>query len=249
VRRFLQAALSLVFWLFVSASSIVLFPVALLIWLVSLPFDRQLRALHLFTCFWASLYTWINPTWRVEIEGRERIERRRPYIMVANHQSLLDILVMFRLFVHFKWVSKIEAFRVPFIGWNMSLNRYIKLRRGDAGSISRMLSACERAVRAGSSIMIFPEGTRSRDGKLRAFKHGAFTLARSLGASILPVVVSGTGRALPRRGFVLSGTHTIRIRVLDEIPADAWIDRSVEEMAEGVRQMFAVELGEVAGSS
>jgi 1-acyl-sn-glycerol-3-phosphate acyltransferase len=249
VRRFFQATLSLVFWLFVSASSIALFPVALLIWLVSLPFDRQLRALHMFTCFWASLYTWVNPTWRVEIEGRERIGRRTPYIMVANHQSLLDILVMFRLFVHFKWVSKIEAFRVPFIGWNMSLNRYIKLRRGDAGSISRMLSACERTVRSGSSIMMFPEGTRSRDGRLRAFKHGAFTLARSLGASILPVVVSGTGRALPRRGFLLSGRHTIRIRVLDEIPADAWLDRSVDEMAERVRQMFASELGEVAGSA
>jgi len=241
--------LSLAFWLFVSASSIVLFPVALLIWLVTLPFDRQLRALHMFTCFWASLYTWINPAWRVEIEGRERIEKSTPYIIVANHQSLLDILVMFRLFVHFKWVSKIEAFRVPFIGWNMSLNRYIKLRRGDPGSISRMLSACERTVRSGSSIMIFPEGTRSRDGKLRAFKHGAFTLARSLGASILPVVVSGTGRALPSRGFVLSGVHTIRIRVLDEIPADTWLDRSVEEMADRVREMFAVELGEVAGSA
>ncbi len=249
VRKFLRAALSLAFWLFVSLSSIILFPVALLIWLVSLPFDRQLRVLHMFTCFWASLYTWFNPAWRVKIEGRERICPRTPYIIVANHQSLLDILVMFRLFVHFKWVSKIEAFSVPFIGWNMSLNRYIKLRRGDAGSISRMLAACERTVRSGSSIMMFPEGTRSRDGRLRAFKHGAFTLARKLGASILPVVVSGTGRALPRRGFVLSGMHEISIRVLDEIPADAWIDQPVEAMAEKVRTMFAVELGEVQGPS
>ena len=244
MKRLLLAALSLLFWVFVSVTSIAMFPVALLIWLVSLPFDGQLRALHMFTCFWASLYTWVNPAWRITIEGRERIAPRTPYIIVANHQSLLDILVMFRLFVHFKWVSKIEAFRVPFIGWNMSLNRYIKLRRGDAGSNSRMLAACERTIRAGSSIMIFPEGTRSRDGKLRAFKHGAFTLARRLRASILPVVVSGTGRALPRRGFVLSGVHTISIRVLDEIPADEWIDQPVEAMAERVRQMFAVELGE-----
>ncbi|MBW2263186.1 MAG: 1-acyl-sn-glycerol-3-phosphate acyltransferase [Deltaproteobacteria bacterium] len=242
----MQAALSLVFWLFLTVSSAILFQAALLIWLVSLPFDRQLRVLHMFTCFWASLYTWINPAWRVKIEGRDRIAPRTPYIIVANHQSLLDILVMFRLFVHFKWVSKIEVFRLPFIGWNMSLNRYIKLRRGDARSISTMLAGCERTLRSGSSIMMFPEGTRSRDGRLRTFKHGAFTLARKLGASILPVVVSGTGRALPRRGFVLSGIHKIRIKVLEEIPADSWSDQSVEAMAEEVRGIFAVELGEVS---
>ena len=94
-------------------------------------FDRRLVLLHRFTCFWASLYTWLNPAWRVRIEGREKIRPRTAYVMVANHQSLLDILVLFRLFTHFKWVSKIENFRVPCVGWNMSLNRYIKLRRGD----------------------------------------------------------------------------------------------------------------------
>ena len=68
--------------------------------------------------------------------------------MVANHLSLLDILVLFRLFRHFKWVSKIENFRIPCIGWNMSLNRYIKLRRGDRESIVQMMEACEKTLRA-----------------------------------------------------------------------------------------------------
>ena len=76
--------------------------------------------LHRFTCFWASLYTWCNPVWRVRVEGREKIRPDATYVMVANHQSFLDILVLFRLFRHFKWVSKIEKFRVPCIGWNMS---------------------------------------------------------------------------------------------------------------------------------
>ena len=96
-----RRALSLVFWVFLAGSSIVLFPVAVLIWAVTAPFDRRRALLHRFTCFWASLYTWLNPAWRVRVEGRDRIRPDAAYVMVANHQSLLDILVLFRLFVHF----------------------------------------------------------------------------------------------------------------------------------------------------
>src|SRR5437762_5827158 len=147
-----RRALSLVFWVFLVVSSIVLFPVALVIWALTAPFDRRRALLHRFTCFWASLYTWLNPAWRVRVEGRERIRPDAAYVMVANHQSLLDILVLFRLFVHFKWVSKIENFRVPFIGWNMALNRYIKLRRGDKESIAQMMDACAHTIAAGNSV-------------------------------------------------------------------------------------------------
>src|SRR5213078_5024458 len=191
----LRRALSLVFWLFLVASSIVLFPVAVLIWAVTAPFDRRRALLHRFTCFWASLYTWLNPAWRVRVEGRDRIRPDAAYVMVANHQSFLDILVLFRLFVHFKWVSKIEMFRIPLIGWNMALNRYVSLRRGDRMSITKMMEACERTLAAGSSIMMFPEGTRSPDGRLRAFKPGAFELALRTRTPLLPIVIEGTARA------------------------------------------------------
>jgi len=240
----LRRALSLVFWLFLATSSIVLFPVAVLIWAVTAPFDQRRALLHRFTCFWASLYTWLNPAWRVRVEGRDRIRPDAAYVMVANHQSLLDILVLFRLFVHFKWVSKIENFRVPFIGWNMALNRYIKLRRGSRDSIARALNACERALAQGSSIMMFPEGTRSPDGRLRAFKPGAFTLAQRTGAPILPIVIEGTASALPKRGFVLQGRHAIRVRVLDEIPHASFAREPVEAVTEAVRERFVAALGE-----
>ena len=92
---------SVLFWVFLVASSALLFPVALLVWAASAPFDRRKRLLHQFTCFWASLYTWLNPAWRVRVEGREKIRPEATYVMVANHQSLLDILVLFRLFAHF----------------------------------------------------------------------------------------------------------------------------------------------------
>src|SRR4030095_9492661 len=99
-----QAAFSVLFWAFLTLSSIALFPVALAVWAVTAPFDRRRRALHLFTCFWASLYTWLNPACPLRIEGRERIRPDETYVIVSNHLSLLDILVLFRLFAHFKWV-------------------------------------------------------------------------------------------------------------------------------------------------
>jgi 1-acyl-sn-glycerol-3-phosphate acyltransferase len=234
---------SVLFWAFLVTSSLALFPVALAIWAVTLPFDRRKRLLHQFTCFWASLYSWFNPAWRVHVEGREKIRPGATYVMVANHQSLLDILVLFRLFTHFKWVSKIENFRVPCIGWNMSLNGYVKLRRGDKQSIGEMMSTCARVLDDGSSIMMFPEGTRSPDGRLRAFKHGAFTLAQGSGCPILPILIEGTADALPKRGFVLQGRHAIAIRVLDEIPHEKIVDRPVEEVTREVWQIFADRLG------
>src|SRR5512140_1550245 len=245
----LRRAGSLLFWLFLVASSLLLFPVALLIWALTVLFDRRLVLLHRFTCFWASLYTWLNPVWRVHIAGREKIRPDTAYVMVANHQSLLDILVMFRLFVHFKWVSKIENFRVPAIGWHMSLNRYIKLRRGDKESIAKMMDACATTIAAGNAVMMFPEGTRSFDGRLREFKHGAFTLAQRTGVPLLPIVVYGTANALPKRGFVLQGRHAISIRVLDEIPHASFADKPVEVLTREIRERFARELGETGAVS
>lgn len=235
---------SVVFWAFLAASSIALFPGAVVLFVVTLPFDRRRVALHRYTCFWASLYTWLNPAWRVRVQGREKIDPRRTYVMVANHQSLLDILVLFRLFAHFKWVSKRENFRVPFIGWNMTLNGYVPLTRGDARSIARMMADAERTLVSGSSIMMFPEGTRSADGRLREFKHGAFTLAKRAHADLLPIVVEGTGAALPKKGFVLQGTHDIRIRVLDPIPYESIEDTPVEVLTDDVRDVLAAALGE-----
>jgi 1-acyl-sn-glycerol-3-phosphate acyltransferase len=227
-------------------SSILLFPVAVVVWGLTVLFDRRLVLLHRFTCLWASLYTWTNPAWRVRVEGRERIRRDAAYVLVANHQSLVDILVLFRLFVHFKWVSKIENFRVPCIGWNMSLNRYIRLRRGDRESTRKMMRACERALDEGNSIMMFPEGTRSPDGRLRRFKVGAFALAKNARAPLLPIVIEGSAAALPKRGFVLKGRHDISIRVLDEIPYASFAEKTTDELTSEVHDLFAHELGEVS---
>lgn len=237
---------SLLFWGFLVLSSLLLFPVAVLVWAVTAPFDRQLVWLHRFTCLWASLYTWTNPAWRVSVEGRERIRPDETYVMVANHLSLLDILVLFRLFTHFKWVSKIENFRVPCIGWNMRLNRYIELRRGDRESVLRMLRACEETLAEGNSIMMFPEGTRSPDGRMRAFKPGAFELSLRCDRPVLPIVIRGTSDALPKRGFLLRGRHPIHVRVLEAVRAEGFREAGVEALTAHVRGLIAAELGDGA---
>jgi 1-acyl-sn-glycerol-3-phosphate acyltransferase len=242
MRKAIRAGLSLLFWIFLLSSSALLFPIAVLIWAVTAPFDGRLTALHRFTCFWASLYTWLNPAWRVEIDGRERLQPDRTYVIVANHLSLLDILVLFRLFSHFKWVSKIENFRVPFVGWNMSLNRYIKLRRGNRQSVMRMLDACADALEAGNSVMMFPEGTRSHDGRMRDFKPGAFEIAQRANTPILPIAIEGSGDALPKRGFVLQGRHRIRVHVLDPLPVSEFAARPPEAVANEVRSIIASAL-------
>ncbi|MCP4003619.1 MAG: 1-acyl-sn-glycerol-3-phosphate acyltransferase [bacterium] len=242
MKQLIRVLGSLVFWSFLVASSVALFPFAVAIWALTLAFDRHLRILHQFTCFWASLYTWLNPIWPVKVEGRNKIRRDTAYVIVVNHQSLLDILVLFRLFVHFKWVSKIENFRVPFIGWNMSMNRYIKLVRGDRESIIQMIAESQRTLESGSSIMMFPEGTRSSDGRIRAFKPGAFELAKRTRSPILPIILDGSARALPKRGFVLQGRHPISVRVLDEVSPEQFEDESVEDLTLRLHDLIASHL-------
>ena len=179
------------------------------------------------------------------MRNRERIVDGATYVLVANHQSLLDILVLFRLYTHFKWVSKVEIFRLPFVGWNMTLNRYIAIRRGDRTDAQRMMTACGEALDSGSSIMIFPEGTRSPDGELRDFKHGAFTLALRHGVPMLPIVVDGTLDALPKYGLTLHNRADIVIQVLEPIAVEGFAD--VDALRDHVRGVMSSALATLRG--
>ena len=237
--------IAVLWFTFVGVTSAVFFLIALAIWLFTRPFDPKLKILQQFTCFWAALYTWIIPAWKIQIEGREKIQRDKTYVVVSNHQSMLDILVLFNLFFHFKFVSKIEIFKVPFIGWNMYLNKYISLRRGDRKSVEKMLQVAEKSLAEGNSLLIFPEGSRSPDGKVRPFKTGAFILAKKIQTPILPIVISGTNTALPKYSLNFHGAHDIRIRVLDEIPYESFSGMTDEETAEMVRGIIADQLADL----
>lgn len=227
---------------FVSVTSVFFFMIALILRLVTKPFDPRLKILHQFTCFWAALYTWIIPAWRIHIKGKKNIIPGHTYVVVSNHQSLLDILVLFNLFFHFKFVSKIEIFKVPLIGWNMYLNQYIRLKRGDRKSVEQMMADAEKSLSEGNSILIFPEGSRSPDGKVKPFKPGAFILAQKMQVPILPIVISGTNAALPKYSIDFHGSHDIGIRVLPEIPYETFSAMTVAENADMVRQIIISEL-------
>jgi len=229
---------------FMGVTSMFLFLVALAIWIMTVCLDRRLVLLHMFTSFWAVLYLWIVPAWQVTVSGRERIRPGATYMAVSNHQSQLDILVAFKLFFPFKWVSKAAVFKLPFIGWNMVLNRYIKIKRGRKDSIARMMTAYERTLAAGSSIFFFPEGTRSSTGIVKPFKHGAFTLAQKMKVPILPIVINGTKNALPKNSINFHGRHAIHIQVLDEIPVSRFAALPVEKVAEMVRGIICEHVAE-----
>src|ERR1051325_3423697 len=110
---------SLGYWTFAAGSSFWLYLGALLIWSTTAPFDPTRSVLHRYTCWWGQLYLRCLPGCRVQVEGREKIKAHTAYVLVANHQSAADILALSALNVPFKWISKKENFRIPFVGWNM----------------------------------------------------------------------------------------------------------------------------------
>jgi 1-acyl-sn-glycerol-3-phosphate acyltransferase len=235
-------AFTLFYWLFVFVTMPVFFLVALAIFLVTWPFDRRRVALQLWSCFWASFYVYANPLWRAHVRGRERLRWRGGAVIVANHLSLVDILVLYGLYRPFKWVSKAELFKVPAVGWNMVLNDYVRLIRGDRESIKAMMAHCRRHLAQGSPLLIFPEGTRSRDGKLQAFKDGAFRLAKEANVPLIPVALQGTYEALPKHGLVLRRRMDARVQVLE--PLDPARFGSVAELRDAARAAIARATGQ-----
>ncbi len=242
VKKLGGVILSVLMLTIVAVTAVVFFFISLVLWAFTAPFDRNRKVLHRFTCYNLAFWAFIMPTWRIKVEGREKIRKDRVYVIIANHQSQLDIMMTALLFTHFKWISKAEILKVPVLGWQMALNRYILLRRGYVNSISKMMEDCENALVQGSSILLFPEGTRSEDGEIKPLKPGAFILAEKQKLSVLPVVIYGTLKALPKNSLMSLGVHQIRVKVLDEIPYDEHSKLSQEENLERARELMAKHL-------
>lgn len=238
MRGLVTAVLSTLYWSVVVAIAAAMFPVAVIVWAITAPFDRRKLVLHALTNVWASLYTWLCPVWSVRVRGREHVVRGRVHVMVANHLSLVDIFVLHRLHRHFKWVSKVENFSLPFIGWNMRLNGYVPLRRGDRESVVEMFARCREVLAGGSSVMMFPEGTRSRTGVLEEWKLGAFELAKQADVALLPIAIQGTAAALPAKGLAI-GRARMRVTVLPAVPVDEVRALSAEALRDRVRGRVA----------
>jgi 1-acyl-sn-glycerol-3-phosphate acyltransferase len=177
----------------------------------------------------------------VSVEGRENIppdgERA---IYVANHSSMVDILAIFSARLPALWVSKIENFYAPVLGWNMYLNDYIAVRRKNLPSIMKMVRTCLKKLDEGRSLIVFPEGTRSHDGHLKPFFRGAFFLATRADVPVVPVCMLGTADVL-RKGSMLIRPQHVRVRICPAIhPADHAMDN--RRLRDFVRASMATEL-------
>lgn len=208
---------SLMVWLISVILLVVFFPLTFIIWLLVLPFDKNKVITHRLLILQSCMLVRLMPIWKVKITGREKVDRRITYVIISNHQSILDILLANCLRQDFKWISKIENLKVPLLGWYLRMAGYISVDRGNKESKEEMLEKSLDCLRNNISIMIFPEGTRSPDGSLGFFKRGAFQLAIKANRPILPVVIDGSGNVLPKRGLIFKTGHSIRVEVFDPV--------------------------------
>ena len=229
-------------WTLAAVICIVLFPVAVLLFIITAPFDRKKVILHRFTCFWGTLPIWFQPLWKVTWEGKEYIKKGQAYVIVSNHQALLDILVIYSLFKHFKWVAKKALLKVPLMGWNMALNGYIIVNRTDAKSQVKMMKHAEKALKSGSSIMMFPEGTRSADGNVGQFKRGAFILSEIADVPVIPIALHNINQAIQKNSLWLRKSTDMRAKVFEPVYFKDY--KNTKEMSAAVKDIIADQLDE-----
>ncbi len=191
----------------------------------------------------------VNPFWTVAVEGEPPADMRRPYVVVANHQSMADIPVVCWLPGEMKWVAKAELFRLPVVGHLMRLAGDIPVDRKDPESRAAVLLHARRVLDARCSVVFFSEGTRSRDGRVRRFQTGAFRLAIEAGAPVLPVAVDGTRDALPKHGWRFGKKILARVAALDPIPTEGLSPADAEALAEQARQQIIGQVAAWRGTS
>ena len=188
----------------------------------------------------ARVTTRLSPLWHFEVRGTPPADIGTcAYVVVCNHESNTDPLLLSWLPWDMRWVAKQELFRVPVSGWALSLSGDIPLRRGDAGSIRAMFAECKRTLEAGLSVMMFPEGTRSADGSLGRFKDGAFELAVEARVPVLPLALTGTRDCLPK-GSIWFGEASAVVQVLEPIATTGMTKDDVPRLRDEARARIEV---------
>lgn len=236
---------SVIVWIIGLCFIVILFPLTFIIWLLVLPFDRERIVIHWFLVFQGLVLTSIVPIWNINIEGREKAVVGTTYVIISNHQSILDILLLNCLRYRFKWISKIENIKLPVLGWYLRMANYITVDRGNEESKVEMIEKSYQCLKRGISIMIFPEGTRSPDREIGFFKRGAFQLAIQADVPILPVLIDGTGGILPKHGFLFGSGHHIRIKVLDPVLPASFMTNNPEDLAQKISALMKSELEKI----
>jgi 1-acyl-sn-glycerol-3-phosphate acyltransferase len=224
---------------------LLLFPLTCLIWLLTYPFDPERRLVHRWVLLQGTLLVKSMPFWSLKIEGREKIIKGETYVIISNHQSLLDIILITRLGNNFRWVSKAELFRVPILGQTMRMARYLEVARGSKESVLKFMDQALQTLDRNISVMMFPEGSRSKSTEIVRFKSGAFQLALRRDKPILPVVIDGTGKVLPKEGYTIKGRTRLRLKVLDPVYPGSFGSGDPDELATEIRSLMVKELAAI----
>ena len=206
-------------WLVLGVLVIVWTPIVGLVRLVTMPFDKGAYAAGYLFRKLTPIHSSLAPLWKFSTSGELPDDMRRPYVAVANHESFVDILLISHLKTEFKWLSKSEIFKIPFLGSMMKFVRDIPLERGDSTSGGKAMDAMRERLSHDVSVMIFPEGTRSKTGDMRKFRAGAFKLAIEGQHPILPLALHGTRDAL-RKNDWRHGYAKAEVRVLAPISTE-----------------------------
>ncbi|MBI5234610.1 MAG: 1-acyl-sn-glycerol-3-phosphate acyltransferase [Deltaproteobacteria bacterium] len=179
---------TVIFWILVIPLVIALFVLVS----ISLIYDRSRNSIHSIGASWFKLVLWLAGI-KVETRGFENLRSNEAFVIMSNHQGVFDIpVIQAYLPLKFRWVAKKSLFKVPVLGWAMRLAGYISIDRAHSGSAYRSMEQAGRLVSNGTSVLIFPEGTRGKTGGLLDFKRGGFHLMKNLNARILPISITGT---------------------------------------------------------
>ena len=245
--RLWQTIVSIWAWLVLIVCLVLWFPVLAVVRLLTAAFDpgRYIPG-RIFRKVGPAMAT-LNPLWRFRCSGTMPRNPRRPFVVVSNHESFADILLISHLPWEMKWLSKAELFRIPILGWNMWLVGDIPVKRGFGPSALEAMARCRKALDNRVSVMIFPEGTRSKTSELLPFKDGAFRLAIEAGVPILPLAVSGTGTALRKHDWRF-GRSDAEVRVLEPVETAGLNLSDIPELKARVRQTIVEARDALAAS-
>jgi len=236
-----RSVLSVWAWLTLGIIVIVWTPLVFVVWIVTTPFDKGRYATGYTFRRLCVVHQILNPLWTFHTGGRLPDDKRHPYVMVSNHESFVDMLLISHLKIEMKWMSKESLFKIPLVGWMMRMAGDISLVRGDRASGSAALERCKVWLDRRVSIMIFPEGTRSTTGELRDFKDGAFRLAIETGTPILPLAVHGTRTALRKHDWRM-GDSDAEVRVLAPVSTEGLTEADIPALRDRVRTMIISEI-------
>jgi 1-acyl-sn-glycerol-3-phosphate acyltransferase len=227
-------------WFAAAVILLVALPVQAVLWVVTRPFDRNVVVPGKFLRSVGVMLGRCYPPWKFRVDGTWPAEGG-PFVVVANHQSLLDIVLLSRLPREMKWVIKEELVKVPWIGQMLRLTGDIAVRRGDPESGGEAVGRAKAYLERGMNVMIFPEGTRSRDARLLPFKKGAFRLAIETGAAVLPVVISGTAAGFQKGGATVGPCDAVA-RLLPPVPTTGLTPADAGALRDRVRAAYVATL-------